>query len=126
LSKKCEFCGRFFVPDPRVSNRQRACSHTECKKARKQCAQRQWVADNPGYFNGRYPYVQEQRQKRRREVIQDEISPTKPYFKLVLVVPGRNLSVIQDEIILRRVGKSTFAAPGASRWMIQDAMARSL
>jgi hypothetical protein len=126
LSKKCEFCGRFFVPDPRVGNRQRACSHPACKKARKRGSQQKWVADNPGYFADRYPYVKEQRQKRHREVIQDEIPPAKPYLKLVLVVPGRNLSVIQDEIILRRVDKTTFAAPGASRRMIQDAMARPL
>ena len=126
MSKKCEFCGRFFVPDTRVGNRQRACSHLECRKARKRGSQQKWMAVNPGYFNGRYPYVKEQRQKRRREVIQDEIPPAKPYLKLVLVVPGGNLSVIQDEIILRRVGKSTFAAPSASRRMIQDAMARSI
>lgn len=126
MSKKCEFCGRFFVPDPRVGNRQRACSHPECKKARKRESQQKWAADNPGYFADRYPYVKEQRQKRRREALQDEIHSAKPYLKLVLVVPGRNLSVIQDEIILRRVGKSTFAAPGVSRGMIQDAMARSL
>jgi hypothetical protein len=62
---------------------------------------------------------------RSREVVQDEIPPSKPYLVLVLVVPGGNLSVIQDKIILRRIGKSTFAAPGASRRMIQEAIGRS-
>lgn len=62
---------------------------------------------------------------RRREVIQDEIAPAKPYLEMALVVPGETLSVIQDMIILRRVGKSTFAAPGVLRRMIQDAIARS-
>ena len=129
MSKHCEFCGKFFIPDPRVGNRQRACFRTGCKKVRKQSAQVAWLArEGPGYFAGRYPYVKEWREKRRQaalEVIQDEIPPAKPYIELVLVVPGGNLSGIQDKIILRRFGKLTFAASGALRRMIQDAIARS-
>jgi hypothetical protein len=54
LSKHCEFCGRFFVPDHRVGNRQRACSRPECKAERKQASQKKWVSGEPGYFLGRY------------------------------------------------------------------------
>lgn len=129
MSKHCEFCGKFFVPDPRVGNRQRACFRTGCKKARKQAAQRAWLArEGPGYFAGRYPNVKEWREKRRQaalEVIQDKIPPAKPCLKLVLVLPVIRDELIQDEITLRRVDRSTFAALGVSRRMIQDTMARS-
>lgn len=128
MSKHCEFCGKFFVPDPRVGARQRACSRPECRKSRKQVAQREWLArQEPGYFAGRYPYVKEWRQRRRQaagSVIQDEISNAKPVQKLVLWIPASRLGMIQDEITLRRIANSTFAAPGVSRRMIQDTMAR--
>jgi hypothetical protein len=58
------------------------------------------------------------------EVIQDEIPPAKPVMKLVFWVPVSRLSMIQDEITLRRVTGSTFVAPGVSRRMIQDTIAR--
>ena len=128
MNKRCEFCGRFFVPDRRVGDRQRACSQKECKSARKQSAQRQWVADNPGYFCGRYPELKERRHKQLSlglEVIQDTIPPAKPVLKLVVWVPGTRLSMIQDEITLRRLTSTEFAAPGVTRRMIQDTMARS-
>jgi hypothetical protein len=59
-----------------------------------------------------------------REVIQDEIPPSKPVVKLVFWIPVTRLPMIQDEITLRRVADSTFAAPGISRHMIQDMIAR--
>jgi len=127
MSKHCEFCGRFFVPDPRVGNRQRACSRPECRKARKRTSQKAWLAHEPDYFSGRYCYVKEWRAKRRRaaSMIQDEIPTAKPVLKLVFWVPASRLLMIQDEITLRRFTSSTFAAPGVSRKMIQDTIAHS-
>lgn len=128
MSKRCEFCGRYFVPDSRVGDRQRACSRQECKSARKQSAQRRWVDANPGYFCGRYPELKERRHKQRAlatPVIQDTIPPPKPVLKLVLWVPGTRLSMIQDEITLRRLTSTEFAATGVTRRMIQDTMAHS-
>ena len=127
MSKKCEFCGRFFVPDRRVGNRQRACSQPDCKAARKKASQKKWVSGEPGYFHGRYPYVKEWRQKLRcmnSEVIQDERPPAKPLLKLVLVVPVTYGIVIQDEITLKRFDRTTFAAAGLSRRVIQDTIAQ--
>ena len=126
MSKHCEFCGRFFVPDPRVGNRQRSCFRLECQDARKRSSKHDWrERETPrGYFAGRYSYVKEWREKRRCKVIQDEIPPAKPVVKLVFWVPVTRLSMIQDEIRLRRVAGSTFAAPGVSRRMIQDTIAR--
>lgn len=130
MSKHCEFCGRFFVPDPRVGMRQRACFRQECQDARKQSSKRAWrERETPrGYFAGRYAYIKEWRRKRRMAasgVIQDEIPPAKRLLKLVFWVPATGRSMIQDEIRLRRVAGSTFAASGVSRRMIQDAIARS-
>ena len=128
MSKHCEFCGRFFVPDHRVGDRQRACSRPECKAARKHASQKKWVSCEPGYFLGRYLYVKEWRQKQRASkscVIQDERPLAKPLLKLVFVVPVISGSVIQDEITLKRFDRTTFAATGLPRRVIQDTIARS-
>jgi len=58
------------------------------------------------------------------DVIQDEIPTAKPVLKLVFWVPVTRFSMIQDEITLRRVASTTFAAPGISRRMIQDMIAQ--
>ena len=52
--KKCAFCGKLFIPDPRVGDRQKACSRKECRRQRKALAQKRWVEKNPEYFCGRY------------------------------------------------------------------------
>ncbi len=119
MGKRCLFCGRFFVPDRRVGERQKACSRQACKKARKNLAQRNWCQNNPGYFHGRYPEVKQWRQKRRAaleisnpEMIQDKIAPSRPLLKLVLLIPGAKEGMIQDEIRLRRLEGRTFVADG--------------
>jgi hypothetical protein len=119
LGKRCPFCGQFFVPDYRVKERQKACRRAECRKARKRLAQQTWCAKNPGYFQGRYPYVKEWRQKRRAgvqpsgpEMIQDKIPPAKPCLRLILLIPGEKEDLIQDKIVLRRQSRRTFAAYG--------------
>lgn len=127
MAKHCEFCGRFFVPDPRVGDRQRSCFRPECQEARKRASKRAWrERETPrGYFAGRYAYLKEWRRKRRfasTEVIQDEIPSAKPVLKLVLWPPARRVSMIQDEIRLRRLTQTEFAAPGVTRRMIQDAI----
>jgi hypothetical protein len=129
LSKHCEFCGRFFTPDPRVGSRQRSCFSPQCQDARKRSSKRAWrERETPrGYFTGRYGYLKEWRRKRRlaaAEVIQDEIPHAKPVLKLVLWLPGTRRSMIQDEIRLKRLSSTEFAATGVTKRMIQDAIAR--
>ena len=48
--KPCCICHRWFLPDPRVGDRQRACQRPECQKARKAKSQARWLALNPEYF----------------------------------------------------------------------------
>jgi hypothetical protein len=73
---------------------------------------------NPGYFRDRYDYVKEWRRKKKAhhrssgKMIQDERPSSKPMQHYVLLIPETKTGVIQDEIILRRVGGSTFAAYG--------------
>ena len=61
MVKGCKFCGRYFTPDKRVGERQKACSRTECQRARKQIAQSNWVKKNASYFKGRYEYIKQWR-----------------------------------------------------------------
>ena len=119
LGKRCLFCGRFFIPDPRVGERQKACHRGECKKKRKRVAQRAWCDKNPGYFKDRYPYVKQWRQRRKSSlgpsgqgVIQDKIPLCKPCLRLILVIPADKDGMIQDEIRLRRQSRRTFVADG--------------
>lgn len=60
--KKCLYCGREFIADPRVGQRQKACS-AQCQNLRKKDNNRQFSKNNPGYWCGRYGYVKQWRQK---------------------------------------------------------------
>jgi hypothetical protein len=47
--KPCRVCRRWFQPDPRVGDRQRACGKPECQTARRQKTQSNWRKRNPDY-----------------------------------------------------------------------------
>jgi hypothetical protein len=47
--KPCTICRRWFQPDPRVGDRQRACGKPECQTARRQKTQARWRKRNPDY-----------------------------------------------------------------------------
>lgn len=40
MVKQCLFCGRYFTPDYRVKDKQKACPHPACRKARKKAGQK--------------------------------------------------------------------------------------
>ncbi len=119
MQKRCVVVGRFFIPNPRVEQRQKTCQRDSCKKVRKHLSQRAWCEKNPGYFQGRYPYVKQWREKRKaslgisvQSVIQDKIPPSKPLLRLILLIPGDKDRMIQDKILLRRQSRCTFVADG--------------
>ncbi|OPY67894.1 MAG: hypothetical protein A4E57_02067 [Syntrophorhabdaceae bacterium PtaU1.Bin034] len=85
MVKQCLFCGRYFTPDYRVGDRQKSCPRSECRKARKRAAQKEWMKKNPDYFADLY----------------------QAYVK-----PWRKRKMIKDKIIIKRVGARTFAAHG--------------
>jgi len=47
--KPCRICRRWFQPDPRVGERQRACGKPECQTARRQKTKADWRKRNPDY-----------------------------------------------------------------------------
>ena len=51
--RPCSFCRRWFRPDPRVGDRQRACSAATCQRRRRAQTQAAWRAVNPDYFAAR-------------------------------------------------------------------------
>jgi hypothetical protein len=111
MVKRCQFCGRYFMPDHRLKDRQKSCARPECRKARKKAAQEEWVKKNPDYFDDLYErYVKPWR--RRRRMIKDEIPSAKPLRKLIILIPDDTAEMIKDTITLRRVGPRTFAGPG--------------
>ncbi len=118
MGKRCLFCGQFFIADHRVGDRQKACHRESCKKKRKRAAQHRWCENNPGYFEGRYPYVKQWRERRKSSetlgpgMIQDKIPLLEPCLRLILVIPGDKDGMIQDEIRLRRQSRRTFVADG--------------
>ena len=110
--KRCVYCGRYFKPDKRVGERQKACKDRECRARRKKDSQRRWLESNPGYFRGRYDFVKQWRKEHpdyqrrwraKRREIQDEIPPAKPIRTIRLVIPAEWFKgEIQDEIRLKR------------------------
>lgn len=121
--KRCVYCGRYFRPDYRVGERQKACKSRVCQVKRKKEAQKRWLESNPGYFEGRYPEIKEWRKahpdyqrrwRAKRRKIQDEISPSKPILIIRLAIPAKLLKgEIQDEIrLVRQCGCGFFVAGG--------------
>jgi hypothetical protein len=47
--KPCRICRRWFRPDARAGERQRACGRPECQTARRQKTQSDWRKRNPDY-----------------------------------------------------------------------------
>ncbi len=112
-NKKCRYCRKVFAPDPRVGDRQVSCKATECRKKRKQMAQRKWRQANPDYFQGRYletkmwrernPGYQNGRRRKMRE-IQDKMGGKNPVKTIRLMVPTCILkNEIKDEIHLKHL-----------------------
>jgi len=60
--RKCHYCGRGFIPDSRVGNRQKACS-VACQRLRKRENIKDFIRRYPNYWRDRYPEVKQWRQQ---------------------------------------------------------------
>jgi len=81
--RRCHYCGRGFLPDRRVGDRQKACSMA-CQKLRKGENNRLYRKRNPGYWKNHYqdhvkPWRQQhpdyQRQWRQRKKAEKRTNP---------------------------------------------------
>jgi hypothetical protein len=52
--KKCPYCHRLFVPNPRLKERQKTCGRQECRRKQKRLSNKEWRSLHPGYFRGIY------------------------------------------------------------------------
>jgi hypothetical protein len=52
--KRCPYCLRLFIPDPRRKERQATCGRQECRRKRKRQSDKQWRSQHPDYFHGIY------------------------------------------------------------------------
>ena len=57
--KKCPYCRTFFVPDPRVGQRQKTCGNPSCKKALNAKNNARWRKENPDCCRNDYPRVKQ-------------------------------------------------------------------
>jgi hypothetical protein len=53
--RKCPFCHRLFIPDPRLKERQKTCGRKECRSEQKRQSDARWRSQNPDYFRNLYP-----------------------------------------------------------------------
>lgn len=56
--KRCAYCLKWFLPDPRQKDKQKACGRKTCRRKRQQEAQSQFLKNNPHYFRGHLHYLQ--------------------------------------------------------------------
>ena len=68
--RPCRICRRWFIPNPHVVARQRACSASACQMARRTRTQADWRRRNPDYFTAH--------RLQRRHVIHDAGVPVDP------------------------------------------------
>jgi|GEM_PF-3719922 len=118
--KKCLYCGREFISDPRVGQRQKACS-VQCQRLRKKENNKAFSKNNPGYWQGRYGYVKEWRQKhpdyqrQRRQKMNQRVLPGQDEIQAELLKKAIDsieknlipLRKIQAGIIVKAVGITT-------------------
>jgi hypothetical protein len=88
--KICEVCSETFIPDHRVGDRQRVCNKLACQRERKRRAQQRWIANNPTYFQGRYPET--------KAWLDEHPGYLKRYRAQKKVVMSTSATDIQDEL----------------------------
>jgi len=51
--RPCSVCGRWYMPNPRVGDRQRTCLREECRYTQQRRQQASWRRRNPSYWSAR-------------------------------------------------------------------------
>ncbi len=120
ITKQCLYCGQKFVADPRIGQRQKACSKA-CQRLRKRESNAHFSRSNPDYWTGRYAYLKAWRAKHpdyqrqwRESKKRDKPLPKRPEIQAEIVRKAieftkkvhLSLCEIQAEIFLQRIGIS--------------------
>jgi hypothetical protein len=58
--RPCCFCRKWYRPDPRIGDRQRACRSRECQRRRRQQSQGRWRQAHPDYDIARHIHERNQ------------------------------------------------------------------
>ena len=76
--RPCRICRRWFMPHPKLKDRQMTCGDPECKKEwhRKKCAA--WNKKNSDYFRSNYLHKKLYATSQRDKTHQSETLPTRP------------------------------------------------
>ncbi len=97
--RPCRICRKWFIPNPRVGDRQKTCGSDECKRkwSNKKCAQ--WNRKNRVTFQTNYL------EKKLQDVKNQENSSDKPLLQVEQ--SGKN-SKLPQELIQKVIGAQEF------------------
>ncbi len=84
--KPCSICRRWFLPDPRVGTRQRACCNPNCQTRRRVQTQAGWRERNRDYFTAR-----------RIQARQAQVPPPPPPLRLPRPLEQLPWDLAQDQ-----------------------------
>ena len=126
-NQRCHYCGREFIPDPRVKA-PKACLRRRCRKARHDQAHRRYVEANPTVYQGFYPktrrwledhpgYLRRYRKAHPDYVAADTVGRRRRHARA-----RRRRADIQDEMRRRKI-EAIRQLRGAD---IQDVMRRQI
>lgn len=93
--RPCRICRRWFMPNPRLKDRQKTCGASECQRKwhKKKCSE--WNRKNSDYFKANYL------QKKLEVVTLPEAPPRSPQMKSCLKL-GLPFSCFQEVISIQQ------------------------
>ena len=94
--RPCRICRRWFIPNPRLKDRQKTCGDADCQRRwhKKKCAE--WNRRNPDYFKTNY--------LQKKIIAATENSTPSPSLKLNnRLKSGLPLSYVQEVISIQHI-----------------------
>jgi hypothetical protein len=94
--RPCRICRRWFMPNPRLKDRQMTCAAPECKKEwhRRKCAE--WNKDNSDYFKSNYL-------QKKLEAVTGSEKASKPLPAKSRLKSGLPLEYVQEVIGIQQL-----------------------
>lgn len=107
--RPCRICRRWFLPHPRLKDRQRTCGNPQCKREwhRRMCAR--WNRKNPDYFKSNYLHKKlegvnepEKANSRRYPQSRTKTGLPLPYVQEVIGIQAVIIIEYLAQLLLRR------------------------